>query len=211
MARFTDSERPAALKAKVLISADILKISFGCTSGDFSDQSTCEANGELWTDDILLTTYVSDLPADVGNGEEVFQASGDLLSMSDVEESLTMDLGTVSLGMMAISNEWLKLSQTIELNGRDVEIWRVLLDPITREIINAPFKYFAGTVVSGQVDKKNIKDGSSVELEVSNHFYNFQVLSGFRCNTNDHQKFFPNDTGFKDTSSVPRKLGWGGV
>lgn len=211
MPRIADTARKDALTAKVLLSAELVRISLGCTDSAYTDQTACELNSELWTDDILITTFVQDVPADVGDGKGVlnFEAAKDLLSISDIEESLTMDLGTITLGLSAISGEWLQLSQQMELNNRPVEIWKVLLDPVDYSVINAPFMIFAGVIVTGGIQKTEVDDGSAVEIEVSNQYYSFETQAGFRCNQNDHQKFFPNDTGFKFTSSVPKKIAWG--
>lgn len=209
MPRIIDTARKDALSAKELMSADLVKISLGCSDSTHSDQAACELAGETWTDDILITTFVTDLAVDVGNGVETFGSAKDLLSLSDIEESLAMDLGTITLEMSAVSGLWLQLSQTVELLNRPVQIWKVLLDPSDYSVINEPFMTFAGVIVTGGIQKSNIEDGSAVQLEVSNQFYNFEIQSGFRCNINDHQRFFPNDTGFKFTSAVPRKIFWG--
>ncbi len=209
MTRIGDTPRRNALASKVLVAAELLRISFGCTDSTYTSKTTCESNSGVWTDDVLITTFAQGLEADVGGGVLTFEASKDLLSISDIEESLAMDLATVTLDFSAISGEWLQRSQQIEVLNRPVEIWKVLLDPDTYEIINEPFIVYAGKIVGGSLLKTGIKDGSAVTLEVSNQYYNFEVQSGFRCNQNDHQKFFPNDTGFKFCSSVPRKLLWG--
>lgn len=209
MPRLTDAARSAAIKAKAVLSYDLIKVSLGCSNADLTDQAACELEGEYWLDDIYMTSYGSDVTADVGNGEEVFYSSEDLLGTSDVEETLSMDLATVSLTLSAISNNWLEKSQSMELNNRAVEMWRQLLDPVTREKIGLPFKYFSGVIVGGDIAKSTIEGGSSVELKASNEYYNFQVLSGFRANVDDHQKFFPNDTGFKNTSAISKNVPWG--
>lgn len=209
MSRFDNQDLKDAVRAKRLVAADLVRLSFGCTDATYTNQTTCETNGEIWTEDILLTTFGNDITADVGSGDLVFQSTNDLLEIPSVEETLGMDLGTISLSLAAITNDWLTLSQSIELTNRPVELWRVLLDEDTLEIIGAPFKYFAGVVVRGGIKKSNVQDGSSVVLECSNEFYNFEVVSGFRCNVDDHQKFFPGDTGFVNTSSIAKKLLWG--
>jgi len=210
MSRFNDQLTVSALSADKMVSVDLVRISFGCTNANYATKATCELNGETWTDDILMTTFVNDISADVdGTGTIIFQSSNELLNISEVEESLGMDIGTMSIDLLAISSQWLLLSQTIEVTNRPVELWRVLLDPNTLNMVGAPVKYFSGVIVSGTINKVDGGDGSSVTIEVSNELYNFQVVSGFRANVDDHQKFFPLDTGFKNTSSITKKLVWG--
>lgn len=209
MPRIQDTARKDALKAKTLLSANLVKISFGCSVDTYADQASCETGGETWTDDILISTFSTDLTADVGGGPVLFAAATDLLSVSDIEESLSMDLGTVSLSLSGVSGQWMQISQQVELINRTVEIWKVLLDPATMQIINAPFKLFGGVVVAGGIKKSHEGDGSVVSIEVSNEFYNFEVYGGFRCTVNDHQNFFPGDTGFKFCTSIKKKLVWG--
>jgi hypothetical protein len=210
MSRIASSAARAATAATNLMCADLIRLSFGCTDATYTDQATCELNAGIWTPDILMTDFSTDVSADVdGTGAIVFQTTSDLLELSAVDESLGMEITSVSIGLSAISNTWLQQSQTIELLNRPVEIWRAIIDPTTFAIVGSPFKYFAGVVVAGDILKTEGGDGSSVQLECSNEFYNFEIVSGFRCNELDHQKFFPNDTGFKNTSSIQKKVMWG--
>lgn len=204
-----NAQSAAALQSSHIISAELIRVSFGCTDGSYTDQATCEVNSETWADDILITTYGEDLVSDVGEGMLTFESATDLLGMSDIEESLAMDLVTLNLTFSGVTREWLQLSQEVEIINRPVEVWKVLISPDTGEIINAPFKIYAGIIVGGSLVKNPTGEGSAVEVEVSNHFYDFKVLSAFRCNEDDHQKFYPNDTGFKFSSTVERKIKWG--
>ena len=212
MSRLTTQPTKDAAAASQLVSADLIRMSFGCTKSQYTDKATCEINGGVWTDDIALTDFGNDIAYDVdGQGTAtVFQSSSDLLDYDDVEESLGMELGTVNFTMNAISGKWLQLSQSIELLNRPVEVWRVLLDPNTLAIVGQPFKYFAGTVVSGGITKVENGEGSAVSIECSNEYYNFEIVRGIRANESDHQNFYPNDTGFKNTSSVEKQIKWGG-
>lgn len=204
----SQTEKDAA-SAKELLSVDLLKISFGCTDGTYTDQASCELNGETWTDDILVTTYVTDLDVDVGSGVEIFESAKDLLELPEIEDSLSMNMDTLPITFSGVSGKWLQLTQEIEIMNRPVEIWRMFLDPFTRLPKGLPFKTFTGSIVDGGLKKTNIGGGSVVTLEASNQYYNFHIIRGILCNVDSHQQHYPNDTGFKFTSSVPRELTWG--
>lgn len=210
MSRIQSPSTKAAVSGNTLVCADLVRLSFGCTDTTYTDKATCELNSEVWTDDILMTDFGTDITVDVdGTGAITFQTTSDLIDLGDVEETLGMEITSLSISLGAISSDWLQKSQSIEILNRPVEVWRVMLDPDTLQVIGSPFKYFAGVVVSGDILKVEGGDGSAVQLECSHEFYNFEVTSGFRCNVTDHQKFFPNDTGFKNTSSIQKKIPWG--
>ena len=214
MPRITDSNQISALGSKVLLSADILKISFGCTNSDYTDQAACELNNGIWTDDINLTTFHRDITVAVdiqdGNGgiSTSFQSTSDLLNLPEIDETLAMDLSTIEINIAAITNDWLLKAQSIEILNRPVWIWRVLYDPDTLAMVGEPFQIFGGYITGGDIDFTIIEDGSSVNLQASNQFYDFERVAGFRCSVSEHQSFFPNDTGFQFTSGVERDIEW---
>ena len=214
MSRISDVDQIALLGGRSLLSADLVKISFGCTNSQYTTKTTCELNSGIWTDDINLCTFHRDVTTSIdindGNGNVVtsFQATPDILSLPEVDESLDMSIDTVSIDLAAITNNWLVAYQRIEMLNRPVWIWRALFNPDTLEMVGLPFLIFSGFIVGGNLDFTITKDGSSATLEVSNQFYDFEQVAGFRCNVEEHQEFYPNDTGFKNTSSLERNLEW---
>ena len=211
MSRLDSQLTKDALDSVNVVSVDLLRVSFGCSNSTFTDKATCELNGSIWTDDITLTSFGNDITYDIDKtGSDVtFFSSSDLLEIGKINESLGMELDTIDLTLSGVSGQWIQLSQQIELLNRPVELWRALLDANTYEVIGEPFKYFAGVVVSGAISKVEGGDGSTVVISCSNEFYNFEIVRGFRANVEDHQRFFPNDTGFKNTTSVEKKIQWG--
>lgn len=205
-ARITDANMLAALDGKVLLSADIIKISFGCTNSDYTDQTTCELNAELWTDDILLTTLDRDLQVtvDTGSGPEslTFLATSDLLELPELEEFLEMDLGTFDVSLSAVDNNWITRAQSIEMINRPIWIWRVLLDPDTQAIIGQPFQIFGGSITGGALKVRLDGSGSIVKLDAGNQFYDYERVGAFNCHIESHQNHFPGDTGFKFISTT---------
>lgn len=212
MPRYSDSARIDAGNARRLLVVDFVRIAFGCTDNAYSDQATCELNGEIWTDDLLMCTMPRDMTVtvDSGQGPEVktFIAGSELLKLPDIEENLEMVVSKVTITIAAITNQWLIKSQSIELANRPVWIWRQYLDPDTQATIGDPFLIFGGKIVDGNLLAIEQGDGSVVSLEASNQFYDLKRVAGFRCNVEDHQAFFPNDTGFKFTSSIKKELKW---
>lgn len=213
MTRTSDANQINALKAREIVTCDLVLIRLGCTLSNYTSQASCELNGGVWTNDILMCTRdypVENVSLDLGQGSEVltFDAGADLLELPDIEESLEMDIGTVSIQISALDNDWLIKSQSIELSNRPVWIWRVLFDPSTNAMIGTPFQIFGGGIVTAEVMAIEEGEGSRVNIEVSNQFYDFKRVAGFRCNVEDHQSFYPGDTGFKFVTSVQRELKW---
>jgi len=149
-------------------------------------------------------------------GVFIYQANGFLSSVDSVQERSTLSTGGIRLKLTGVDQT---LIQDFLANGhlnRKVGIKRAFVDSnyaITQhETVDTAGAVF--TIYSGRVEGMTItesEDSVGIELDVANHWVDFNKTAGRRTNTNSQQRFFSGDLSMEFAPQTGKKLNWGGV
>jgi hypothetical protein len=135
-----------------------------------------------------------------------FISSPHLLEIGESAESTDPRINSLQITMSGVEQTYvaLFLSQSyIDVRGR---IWKAVLGA-NDVVVGAPFVVF-----DGRVSSYSITDGdtdSTVAIELSSHWKDFELRKGRRTNRGSQQYYFPADTGMDYSGVVVKDLKWG--
>ena len=149
-------------------------------------------------------------------GTFIFQANGFLSGIDSVQERSTLSTGGIRLKLNGVDQT---LIQDFLANGhlnRKVGIKRAFVDSnyaiiehASVNTVGAVFRIFSGRVEGLTITES--EDSVGVELDVANHWVDFNKTAGRRTNTNSQQRFFSGDLSMEFAPQTGKKLNWGGV
>lgn len=150
------------------------------------------------------------------SGTFIYQANGFLNGIDSVQERSTLSTGGIRLKLSGVDQT---LIQDFLANGhlnRKVGIKRAFVDSnyaiiehASVNTVGAVFRIFSGRVEGLSITES--EDSVGVELDVANHWVDFNKTAGRRTNTNSQQRFFSGDLSMEFAPQTGKKLNWGGV
>jgi hypothetical protein len=156
--------------------------------------------------DFSTVIRITDWNRNVSALSNTFLTSAHLLEIGESAESTDPRINSLQLTMSGVEQSYVALflgQSYIDVRGR---IWKAVLGP-DDAIVGAPFVVFDGRVAS-----YSITDGdtdSTVAIELSSHWKDFELRKGRRTNRGSQQHYFPSDTGMDYSGVVVKDLKWG--
>lgn len=158
---------------------------------------------EFDTDTVRLWTGIDDLTIN----SESYTGAGELLSISNVEESTELKSAGLTIGISGMDTTVLNLALTENYQNRNITLFLGYLMGKTNEV--------AGTLVlfKGRMTTLSVTDtpqGSNITIDAENRLIDLDRPSNFRY-TKESQNFLYNgDTGFNRVASLQDKeIAWG--
>lgn len=139
-----------------------------------------------------------------------FEGSGTLISISDIamEASITMQTITINLNQIdvAVNN----IIRGYDLKQGQVEVYRGLFSPLTRQLVAPAVNRFIGFVDQITVNTPKEGEEGSVTLTCASHSHEFTRYNPSTRSHEDQKKRDPNDDFFVDASTIgEREHFWG--
>jgi len=158
---------------------------------------------EFDTSTIRLWTGMDDLTI----GGATYTGAGDLLSISDVEETQELMSSGITLTLSGMDDTVLNYALTENYQNRPITLYLGYLAGSTNETVGT-LTLFKGRMISMSVNDN--PDGSSVILDCENRLIDLNRPSNLRY-TKDSQEFlFSGDKGFDRVASLQDKeIVWG--
>lgn len=175
----------------------------------------------LQSDDHIFISQAVDLDFDSGNvrvwgglgdvtvAGETFTGAGDLMSISDIEETGELGSSGVNVGMSGMDSSVLNLALTEDYQHRPMAIFLIFLAAGSNEVVGA-LKSFQGRMISMSISD-NPDSGVSVVIACENRLQDLQRPCNLRY-TNSSQDFVSSntDTAFRYVAQVEDlELVWG--
>jgi hypothetical protein len=130
-----------------------------------------------------------------------YTGSGDLLSISGLEEVADLSAKSITIGLSAISSSIVSLALQEPYQNRECTVYLGINDL-------APLEVF-----SGYMNTMNITDEgetSSIQLTVDSKLVRLERASNWRYTNENHQSRYPNDTFFSYVTDLQDKqVVWG--
>lgn len=159
---------------------------------------------ELLEIDLDTDYYYTNAPFNITYSGNTYQALGNFLQFSNVEESTDMQISNVTVTLTGLTTTTLELFLSQEFIDRPLTLHRSLYND--SEGIVGTFNIF-----SGRISKAGLKeDGDSltVECEASSQFVDFERRAGRHTNDNEQQFHYSGDRFFEFASEVLKELAW---
>ena len=142
-----------------------------------------------------------------GGSSKVFAGAGDMLGVSEIEESSTLSMSGVTLTLAGIKSSIIATALGANYTNRKGAIYLGLFDTSNNVIADVY------TIFKGNMDVMNIQEGADtclITLKLESRLITFEKASN-RMYTNEDQKIdFPNDLGFEFIPDLQDKeIIWG--
>ena len=123
---------------------------------------------------------------------EIYNANRFLLDIGSVRETDRLTAGSIGIQLSGVNQALIADFLNNGHINKKVTIKRAYLNATTYAVIDT-FSIFTGRIDSMQIGDTD--DSTIIDLQVSNHWWDFNRKAGRLSTTNSQQQFFPNDKG----------------
>ncbi len=142
-------------------------------------------------------------------GGNNYIANGDHIAFDPIEESRDITIHRIGLSLSGVDQVWVATFLSKKYVGRTVRIYKGFFTAAAAVVVD-PLLLFEGTM-DGPSITEDPEEGTVVVSGVAtNHFADWERLSGRHSNSESQGLFFPGDRGFEFVSDINRTLVWGG-
>ena len=152
--------------------------------------------------------YFTDRPHDVVYGGNTYTASGNLLGTETVSEELSMRAATNTVQLSGVNLANLSAILNGDYTNRSIVLSVALFDA-NDALIDAPIIKTSGLMDAFKFTENPDDGEATLELDIANHWTDFDRVTGRLTNTASQKTFFPNDLGFNYTFEGSKQFQWG--
>ena len=142
-----------------------------------------------------------------GGSSKTFTGAGDLLGVSEIEESSTLSMSGVTLTLAGIKSSIIATALGANYTNRKGAIYLGLYDTSSNVIADVY------TLFKGNMDVMNIQEGADtciITLKLESRLITFEKASNRMYTLEDQKVDFPNDIGFEFIPDLQDKeITWG--
>jgi hypothetical protein len=142
-----------------------------------------------------------------GGSSKTFNGAGDMLGVSEIEESSTLSMSGVTLTLAGIKSSILSTALGANYTNRKGAIYLGLFDTSNNVIADVY------TLFKGNMDVMNIQEGADtclITLKLESRLITFEKSSNRMYTLEDQKVDFPNDVGFEFIPDLQDKeITWG--
>tara|TARA_B100000902_G_C27055591_1_gene786415 strand:+ start:52 stop:630 length:579 start_codon:yes stop_codon:yes gene_type:complete len=142
-----------------------------------------------------------------GGSSKTFTGAGDLLGVSEIEESSTLSMSGVTLTLAGIKSSIIATALGANYTNRKGAIYLGLFDTSNNVIADVY------TIFKGNMDVMNIQEGADtclITLKLESRLITFEKSSNRMYTLEDQKVDFPNDIGFEFIPDLQDKeITWG--
>ena len=148
-----------------------------------------------------------DLTMTAGGSSKTFAGAGDMLGVSEIEESSTLSMSGVTLTLAGIKSSIIATALGANYTNRKGAIYLGLFDTSNNVIADVY------TIFKGNMDVMNIQEGADtclITLKLESRLITFEKPSNRMYTLEDQKVDFPNDIGFEFIPDLQDKeITWG--
>lgn len=172
----------------------------------------------LQSDSLILATLVQldfDTPikiTDFGRNlsalSSTFLSSPHFIDSGAATETSELRINSLTLTLSAVAQEYVAAflnNPYIDVRAR---FWRAVLDD-SDAVIGEPILIFDGRISGYSIEDADTD--STISIEISSHWKDFDLTKGRRTNNNSQQIHFPSDKGFQFAPETVKNIKWGGA
>jgi len=142
------------------------------------------------------------------DGDE-YQAVGNFLGFSDIEETAEVIVSNVTLSLSGIDQVWISNILNENFIDRKVKIWTGFLDGFYLDLVTNPVLIFEGRMNQPTISENPESGESTVAVSCTNAWVDFSRKTGRHTNHEEQQIHFPGDKGFEFASEIIKGFTWG--
>jgi hypothetical protein len=135
-------------------------------------------------------------------------AVGHFLSFTDIEESATLQVARVTVALSGIDQTYVSAFLQEPYLDRQVKIYKAFMDA-DMALISDPFLIFDGRIDAPVIEEDPASGTSTVAVDCSDHWVDFERIPGRHTNHAEQQIYFPGDKGFEFADQIVKSIKWG--
>lgn len=152
------------------------------------------------------TEYWTDYGHDLDYDSDTYDSASSFIKLGPVTDNSTIQVGSFSLTAQNVDKTILALFMNQNLVGNRLDLWTAVVSG--GAIVGDPILLKG----NAQVTSYSASSGDNtalVTINCASHWANYQVQAGRRSTLASQQRFFPNDTAFKNASVTTNTKAWG--
>ena len=153
------------------------------------------------------TIYYTTAPFDVDYSGNTYQAQGNFLGISNIEENAELIITSCNLLISALDVSNITTFATSSIINKPVTFRSAYLDPTNMSIVGTPIITFKGKITGYTVSDADVT--ASIALEVSSVFANFDKTNGRYTNEGSFHREHPTDRSMEFAHENLKDLKWG--
>lgn len=153
------------------------------------------------------TIYYTTASFDVDYSGNTYQAQGNFLGISNIEENAELIITSCNLLISALDVSNITTFATSSIINKTVTVRSAYLDPTNMSVVGTPIITFKGKITGYTVTDADVT--ASIALEVSSVFANFDKTNGRYTNEGSFHKEHPQDRGMEFAHENLKDLRWG--
>lgn len=156
--------------------------------------------------DFTSSIFITDASYPVNYAGETYQPASHLLSIGSPSESQELRVGSISIGLSGVNQQYVSIFLNQNHVNRRVQIFLAILDTAGNVVGDAIKTY------DGQIESFSLTEGngtSAITMRVASHWADFERKTGRMTNQNSQQYYFPNDTGMQFAAESIKDIKWG--
>ena len=153
------------------------------------------------------TIYYTTAPFDVDYSGNTYQAQGNFLGVSNVEENAELIITSCQLVISAIDVANITTYATSSIINKSVTVRSAYLNPTDMSIVGTPIITFKGKITGYTVSDAD--QTATIALEVASTFANFDKTNGRYTNEGSFHREHAQDRGMEFAHESLQDLKWG--
>ena len=154
------------------------------------------------------TLYLSDGYRTITWDGHDWSAVGYFLGFSDIQESASLQVSSVTLSLSGIDQVYVALFLQNHYLDRQVKIYKAFLDA-DMALIADPVLIFDGRIDQPVISEDPENGTSTVAVKASDQWVDFERTPGRHTNHAEQQLHFAGDMGFEFADQIVKTIRWG--
>ena len=156
---------------------------------------------------VASTVYYTTAPFDVTYNGNDYQAEGNFIGVSGVEENADLIISSCNLIISALNVDNITTYATSSIINKSVIVRSAYLDPTDMSIVGTPIITFKGKITGYTV--ADAATTATITLEISSVFANFDKTNGRYTNEGSFHREHPQDRSMEFAHENLKDLKWG--
>jgi hypothetical protein len=153
------------------------------------------------------TVYYTDASFDITYDSNTYQAQGNFISVTEVEENAELVITNCILAISALDTANITKFATSDNVNKSVTVRVAYINPTDNSIVGTPIITFKGKITGYTVT--DARNTATIGLEIASTFANFEKTTGRRTNEGSFQREHPSDRSMEFAHQTVQDILWG--
>lgn len=150
--------------------------------------------------------YWTNYGRDLSYGGKTYNHSSSLRGVGSVTDQAEITVSSFTITLQNVDRTSLGIALNQPVSGIPVDVWAAVIQNET--ILGVIGVQLGATLSTWSADESSTD--AALNFTAASSWADFDRVNGRRTTLANQQRFFPNDTGFKQAHSVVQKIKWGG-